>query len=130
MPHKCHTFREFLRNIPTRYDESLDSHDEDDLHGSKFTKPKPPTLAQGEGEFTNEDGTEPTDTDRGRDIRCALQPYQVYCIGCGQDITESFDTEGETETGGHQYNEDVDDKDGLRIKSAERDAYNANLKNE
>lgn len=121
--------QEFLRNLLTRYDESLDSHDEDDLHWSKFAKPKFPPLAQGEGEFTNEDGTEPTDADRGRDIRCTLQPYQVCCVGCGQDITGIFDAEGEAETGGHQYNEDGDDKEGLTMNSAESDAYNTNLKN-
>lgn len=125
MPHA----QEFLRNLLTWYDESLDSHNEDDLHGSKFAKPKFPPLAQGEGELTNEDGTEPTDADRGRDIRCALQPYQVCCVGCVQDITGIFDAEREAETGGHQYNEHGDDREGLTMNPAESDAYNTNLKN-
>lgn len=43
--------------------ESLDANDEDDLHRPKVAKPKLPPLTEGEGEFTNKDGTEPTDAD-------------------------------------------------------------------
>lgn len=130
MPHVQEVFFSFFcENLLTWYDERLDSHNEDYLHGSKFAKPKFPPLGQGEGEFTNEYGTEPTEADRGRDIRCALQPYQVCCVGCGQDRPGIFDAVDEAESGCHQHNEDGDEKEGLTMNSAESDAYNPNLKN-
>ena len=57
-------------------DKSLASHDEYDLHWSKLTKAKLPSLIQCIAEFDNEDSTDRADTNGENDVRGAADPMK------------------------------------------------------
>lgn len=50
-------------------DESLASHDEDDLHRTELNQSKLPSLIQSESKLCNKDCREPADADRFRNVR-------------------------------------------------------------
>lgn len=82
-------------NMPhTRDRQGLAAHDKDDLHGPETFEAEPSPLVEGKAEFGNENGAEPADADRRRDVACALEPIERSWGFQGDNGAGIFDAEG------------------------------------
>lgn len=98
--------REGGRELHTWNDQSLTTHNEDDLHWAKVSHAESAALTNGKSELGNEDGAEEADADCGGDVLCTLKPDERNAaFGC-HDCNGVLDHHGHTESDWDQCNHD------------------------
>ena len=113
--------------LRTRDDQSLAGHDEDDLHRPELIHVHFPSLIQCESKLRDEGGAEPTDADRGRDVRRVVQQLEGRLVGQGDDEFGIFNAESESEPYREKGRQNRNPVRGQAVATRKRAADDADL---